>query len=133
MIKKSEKIKKIAERLIANDTDLAEIKEEGVKIVYLLSDIEKTQNRKVVFGDCTKVAERYRWCCPYDFMITIYEPNVVNYGLNAKQKRALVKHELLHVGIDYSGNEPSYYVAPHDIEDFRAVINEYGLEWSVKG
>lgn len=127
MIEKSRRYKRIGDRLVENDEDLAEIKINDVRIAYLASDKEKVQNHKIIFADCRKVAEQYSWACPYDFMITVYEPNCLDF--NRKQLEILIKHELLHIGIDYSGNEPSYYVAPHDIEEFYSILNEYGTEW----
>lgn len=44
--------------------------------------------------------------------------------------RILILHELLHVGIDVDGNEESYRIIPHDIEDFRLVLERYGLDWN---
>lgn len=39
---------------------------------------------------------------------------------------ALIYHELLHIGIDGE----KYSVIPHDLEDFKAVIDRYGAHWS---
>ena len=43
--------------------------------------------------------------------------------------KILILHELMHVGIIKDGNEESYFVRPHDIEDFRDIIVQYGLDW----
>lgn len=128
MIEEKAKYKKTAEKLIKTVKSLEYIKNSAVRIVYLSSDVEKKKNHKVILADCAKVNDRYSWCCPYDFMITIYEPNVV--GLNSKQMEILLQHELRHVGIDTEGNEDSFYVVPHDIEDFREIIDQYGLDWN---
>ena len=42
----------------------------------------------------------------------------------------LIRHELHHVGIEYTDTGPGYYVRPHDIEEFRVIIDECGLDWS---
>lgn len=128
MIKRSNEYKKIGERLLRKLPELAYINNSAVKVVFLSSDEEKKKNYKTILADCAKVTERYTWCCPYDFMITVYEPNVV--GLNAKQMEILIQHELQHIGINSEGNEDKFYIVPHDIEDFRNIIDQYGLDWN---
>ncbi|MCQ2369253.1 MAG: hypothetical protein MJ007_02115 [Paludibacteraceae bacterium] len=127
MIERSTKYKRIAEKVI----QLPEFDDiRDVRIAYLASDEEKKKNYKTVFADCTKVSPRYSWCCKYDFFITVYEPNVLE--LDRKQLEILMIHELHHVGINTDGQEPSYYVVPHDIEEFDSIIERYGLHWEDK-
>ena len=57
-------------------------------------------------------------------MITVFEPNCV--GMTEKQMEILIYHELLHIKIDEDGN---HSVRPHDLEDFRVIIDEYGVDW----
>lgn len=99
-----------------------------VRIVWLESDKEKKKERKTVFAECIKVQEKYEWCCPYDFMIVVYEPNVALFS--EKQIEILLEHELKHVGVSDDGIEASYYVVPHDIEEFREIIDKYGIDWA---
>lgn len=106
------------------------IKDSAVRIAYLSSDEEKKKNYKVILGDCRKVNAQYEWCCKYDFMITLYEPNISQ--LDDEQIEILLYHELQHVGIMNDGNEPKYYVVPHDIEEFWTIINTYGLTWDAE-
>lgn len=129
MINKSKQYENIAKKLIKSLPELEYIKNSNVKIAYLASDLEKKKDRKIVFADCTKVSERYKWCCNYDFFITVYEQNCISF--NEQQFEILINHELHHVGICEEGNEPSYYIVPHDIEEFWDIINKHGLEWSV--
>lgn len=123
----SEKYTEIAYRLIKTIPALQYIKDSAVSIVCLSSNDEKKKNYKIVYADCRKVSSQYSWCCPFDFMITIYEPNIALF--DDKQIEILIYHELQHVGILNDGNEPKYYLVPHDIEEFWTIINEYGLEW----
>ncbi len=118
----------IAQHLIQTLPEFEEIRSSEVKIAYLASNEEKKQNHRIIFADCNLVSKRYKWCCDYDFFIVIYEPNVIEF--NDSQLETLIRHELHHVGIDYSGDEMKYYVAPHDIEEFRQIIDECGLDWS---
>ena len=125
----SDDIKSIAESLIDTDEDLIYIKDSRVSIAYLESDKELKKDGKSVLGQCEKVGSKYKWCCPYDFMITIFVPNIEE--LSPEQLRILVKHELLHVGIiDKEGGEEVYKVKPHDIEDFKIIIEEFGIGWA---
>lgn len=127
MIERSERYKKIGQRLIDTREEFKFIKEMGIRIAFLSSDEEKKSNRKTILADCTKISKRYEWCCKYDFMITVYEPNCLM--LNKKQMEILIEHELHHVGVDFESADLNFYVVPHDIEEFWDVINEHGLHW----
>lgn len=124
----SEKYTEIADRLIDEEPELGYIKDSEVTIIYLSSEHEKKQKGKVVFGQCERVPEKYKWAVPCDFMITVFEPNVERF--TKKQLEILIHHELLHVGIELDGNEERYFVVPHDIEDFRTIIERYGVDWN---
>lgn len=128
MIERSEKYRKIGKRLIRTLPELSEIKEAGIRIAYLSSDKDKKQNKRIIHAECRKVDDFYKdWCCRYDFLIVVYEPNIDYF--TDQQIEILIEHELRHVGIDYSGSEPKYYVIPHDIEEFWSIIDKYGLHW----
>lgn len=118
----------IGAQLIASDPLLEKVRGSRVRIAYLSSDREKTSKRRAVLADCEKVPERYAWTCPYDFVVTVYEPNAER--LTDEQLRILLLHELMHVGIEEDGNDERYYSVPHDVEDFRALLERYGIDWS---
>ena len=99
----------------------------NVKIGFLASTKEKKSKKRAVLGECIKVQDVYRAFMPYDFIIVMYERNMA--GMSDYQKRIVMHHELLHIGMDESDGEPKYEVIPHDIEDFKAIIDEYGLNW----
>lgn len=125
------KYTRIAKKLINELPELDYIRDAGVKVAFLSSDVEKKKDGRLIFADCTKVNKaRYDWCCPFDFFITVYEPNILEF--NEKQINALIEHELLHIGIREDGDEPSFYVVPHDIEEFWMVIERYGMDWQKK-
>lgn len=117
-----------ARKLIDTMPELAYIAQSQVRIVYLTSELEKKKGNRFVMGECEKVPEKYKWRIPYDFMITVFLPNVER--LTREQMKILLFHELLHVGIEVDGNEEKYTVRDHDFEEFRAIINRYGLDWS---
>ena len=114
--------------LITTEPDLQYIRESQATIVFLSSEHEKKESGKIRFAECEKVPEKYKWAIPADFTITVFEPNVERF--TDKQIRILLLHELLHVGIKVDGNEEKYYTVPHDIEDFRVILDRYGLDWS---
>lgn len=129
MQERSQKYKKIGQRLIRTLPELKFIKEMGIRIAYLSSDKDKKQNKRIIHAECRKVDDFYKdWCCRYDFLIVVYEPNIDYF--TGQQIEILIEHELRHVGIDYSGSEPKYYVIPHDVEEFWTIIDKYGLHWS---
>lgn len=116
----------IADEVIRNTPSLNWILEEDISIGYLVSDFPKKSNGKIVFGTCRKIPDRDRWAIPYDFVITVYEPNVD--GWTEEQKRILMHHELLHIGM--GNGQAKYKTVPHDIEEFREIIDKYGIDWS---
>ena len=122
------KLRRIARRLIANEPELADIAASGVRIAFLTSDAERKDSGKLVYGLCERVPDKYKWCVPYDFTITVFEPNVERF--NKKQLEILLLHELMHIGVEQDGFEEKYSIIPHDVEDFRAIIDRYGLDWS---
>lgn len=124
----SEIYKEIGERLIDTLEEFTYIAESDVKIAYLSSEKEKKTAHKRVLGECIKVEANYKWICPYDFMIVIYEPNIA--GFNDYQIETLIRHELHHIGIEYADTGLRYYIVLHDIEEFWNIINECGLDWS---
>ena len=121
----SDEFTEIGLDLIDSEPSLEELKESGLTIIFLASEDEKKKAGKLVFGQCEKVSEKYKWGIPCDFTITIFEPNVENF--TDEQIMILLFHELLHIGFSEKG-EP--YVKPHDLEDFKVIIDRYGTHWS---
>ena len=120
--------KAISDELISNEPELEYIKYSNVNIIYLSSDYAKTKAGGKVLGQCEKIQNKYKWGIPCDFTITVFEPNVV--GFTDEQFKILLFHELLHIGIDLNseGNEV-YSVRPHDLEDFKIIVNKFGTDW----
>ena len=118
----------IGRRLIRTLPEFEELRDADAKIAYLSSQREKSKNHKIIFAECCKVEEKYEWCCKYDFFIVVYEPNVANFSEH--QLETLIRHELHHIGIEYTDTGLKFYVAPHDVEEFWQIIREEGLDWS---
>lgn len=120
----NEDYQKIAQELIDTRPELEDIKNADVTIICLASDQEKKSNGKLIFGQTEKIADKYKWGIPCDFTITIFDPNVAYW--TEEQMKILMLHELLHVGVD--GDR--LYIRPHDLEDFKSIIAEYGVDWA---
>ena len=119
----------VAADLIATEESLAHIANSQATIIYLSSDCKKTSKDTLVFGQCEKIQDKYKWGIPADFTITVFEPNVEEF--TEDQIRILLHHELLHVGIEFKpdGTE-AYSIKDHDLEDFKEIINKYGTDWA---
>ena len=128
---KSTLFEEMAQELINTAPELAYIKNSQVRIIYLVSNQAKKSGSKIVHGECEKIPAKYRWAIPADFSITLFAPN--NEHMNDRQLEILLFHELLHVGIEPADNgEESYSIVPHDLEDFKVVIDKFGTDWCIK-
>lgn len=122
----------IGKELIETEPELEAIRNSEATIIFLSSEHEKTADGKAVLGQCEKIQDKYKWAIPCDFTITLFEPNIED--LTEEQIRIVILHELLHVGIRLnSEGEEEYYVVPHDVEDFRLLIDRYGIDWAKPG
>lgn len=125
----SEKYAELAHEVLWENEELTYIRVSNVTITYLSSTHEKKKAGNLVLGQCEKVADKYKWGIPCDFTITIFEPNVK--GMTDDQLKILLFHELLHVGIEETEDgEESYSVKPHDLEDFKLIIDKFGTDWA---
>ena len=132
MREQSEKYAEIGYRLIRERDEFEELRDAEISLVFLVDDKAKKKNRKTVFGECEKIQKNYQWCCPYDMAIIVYEANIDTYCFDEHQIETLIRHELMHVGIEYKSTGAEYYVIPHDVEDFMAIIRDEGWDWSTK-
>ncbi len=125
----NEEYARIGAELIETEEELIDIKNSQVTLIYLSSDHAKTDKGRTVYGQCEKVADKYKWGIPADFTITLFEPNLQEKS--AEAIRRIILHELLHVGVEFNedGTE-TYSVRPHDLEDFKTLIDRWGTEWS---
>lgn len=126
-----EEYEKIASEVIDSIEELHFIKELEIKVGYVKSYEEKMNKGNAVMADCRKVKEIYQCFIPFDFIITVYEPNVS--FLKDNQMKALLWHELKHIGINEMTLALTYRVVPHDIEDFYSIIDRLGTRWDEPG
>lgn len=114
-----------AEQLIETEPALEYIKNSNVRIAYLESDKENHRKNKIIYGQCEKVQNKNQWAIDYDFTITLYQPNLIHF--DEPQIKILLFHELLHIGIDEE--KGTYSTVPHDLEDFKTIIDKFGTDW----
>ena len=117
----SDEYANIGIQLMHEKPSLSWILDSGLSIGFMSSDKRKTSNGKITCADCAVVPDKYRYFVPYDILVTVYEPNIE--GFTPEQKRMLLHHELLHVA-------PGGKVNPHDVDEFREIIKEYGVDWA---
>lgn len=118
--------------LLLNEPALAYISEADIAVGVVASTVEKKKDggQIVVKADCRKVPAYWQMFTPYDFLVTVYEPNC--QGMTEKQLRILFLHELLHIGVN--PKDPlKTFVRDHDLQDFRFVVDRYGVDWDKLG
>ena len=123
----SERYGELGQKVLESHDDLSWILERGVSIGFLESDKEKKSKGRIVRGECIRPPELYRDLLPYDFLIVIYD-NCIG-DLIEEQLEILMYHELLHIGLDGKGVDAKLTVTPHNLEDFREVVEQYGPDW----
>jgi len=121
----SPELQSLADKVITRMPDLGFIDEwvGRENIAYVLSYEPKVvrAGNKTVYADCCKVKPPFRAFMDYQYVITVYEPHVAY--MSEAQMALLMWHELKHVPI--CGK-----FVPHDVEDFSAIVEGYGIHWS---
>jgi hypothetical protein len=130
---KSEEYEKIGMELIENHPLLEVLKTfidaQRIKLIFLESTKEKKSSHGIIHADCEKIADSKRWAIDADFVITVYKPNVLNFS--KEQMLILILHELMHVGLELTEKgDLKKYIVPHSIQDFRYILEKYGLNWN---
>lgn len=99
-------------------------------IAYLISDKEKNSKGRTVYADVKKVPDMWRAITGLDFVITYYLDAFAE-DVSNEARRVLMKHELMHIifAPDTDGIEGERATRGHDVEDFGAIIEEYGYDW----
>lgn len=124
----NEEYSKIGRELIETEEAQVDILNSRATIIFLSSDKKKMEKGKVVHAECEKISDKYKWGIPADYTITVFEPNC--QGFSDRQMRILLFHELLHVGIEFRDGSEKYTTNPHDLEDFKLIIERFGPRWA---
>ena len=128
-VERSKRFPMIGFHAIKEHPDLTWILGANISIGYLESDRAKKKNGRACLAECIKVSATYKAFVPHDFLIVVYMPNVD--GMTERQLEILMYHELLHVGMTEDGEDVKYIVNPHDVEEFRTIIDRYGIDWAM--
>ncbi len=105
----------------------------GERIVYVFRSEHAKEGGKAVFGKARKIGGLNAYLSMTEdgneddyFVIEIaYD---IWLGMSDGQRVALVDHELSHCIIKYAENgDMSLAIAPHDLEEFNAVVKRHGL------
>lgn len=120
----NESLRQMGEAIIKAMPELNIIRDFDVKIGYVLSYEQKKAKGRTINAECRKVNGSYNAYLPFDFIVTFFEPNI--YHMTENQKKVLMVHELMHIGI----GEKGLRIEPHDIEDFSTIIKKFGLKWN---
>lgn len=120
----SDELRQLGERVIARMPELYVIRDLDVKIGYVMSYKAKKKDGKTIAGECEKVTGSDLAFLPFQFVVTFYEPNISYMTQN--QKQLLMLHELRHIGLGPKGLR----IEPHSTEDFRDILERYGLGWT---
>ena len=122
----SRELRRMAEKIIKKYPEFWFIREWNIKIGYVLN-YRKKDGERTVYGDCRKVPDSLKAYLPYDFVITFYARNTEM--LSQEQLQVVMLHELTHIDL----TEKGLRVKPHDIEDFKKILDEFGTNWSEYG
>lgn len=117
-------LRELGEKIIKKIPELDYIPEFDIRIGYVRSYFPKKDKGRFIYGDCRKVNQTFAAYLPYDFVITLYEPNIAN--LSESQIKILMLHELKHIGIGQKG----FVLNEHEIEDFHSILKQFGIDWN---
>jgi len=80
-----------------------------------------SSNGHPIWGNASKVPERYKTHMPFDFLLEIAKE--IWISLTPEQRIAHIDHLLQHCGVD---EEHNLYIRSHDIEEFNTVLKRHG-------
>lgn len=119
----------IAQRLIKDHHEHLE----GERIEYVFRSEHAKDGGKAVFGKARKIGGLNAYLSmtedgnEEDYFVIEIALDIWG-GMSDRQRVALVDHELSHCVIKHSENgDMSIAIAPHDLEEFNAVVERHGL------
>ena len=125
---RNEETEALVQQVIAETEDFLDIRIAEPRICVLDCTQKKLNEGRMVFADIRAVSEQYKAIVEFDYIITIYTPCAAM--LSDSQFRILLEHELRHINIKNGPKGTIMGTIGHDIEDFYAIIDKYGLNWS---
>ena len=125
---RDEKTEELLQGIIAQVEDFIDIRTMEPRICVLNCDQAKKSEERLVFADIKPVSEQYKALCEFDYILTVYEQNAAL--LSPEQFNILLEHELRHIDIKNTTKGIVFGTVGHDFEDFYAIVDKYGMEWS---
>ena len=120
-------LERLAKKVIKTYGDLKHLDDPQCRIVYQYCDKMKKSGGKIVLADTELVKDKIKAFCLADVLITVYQGSCS--GLDDERMERLMYHELKHVGFEAPDK---YWIIPHDLEDFRDVVDKWGVDWVKK-
>lgn len=114
------------DELVARYPELAFL--DSLEVAVLWKAVGGKAKGRPVLGKCTRPSGLLAYFSRADFVIWIAADHVRErngVGLTEQQVEALLYHELSHIGWDDEADKP--IVVGHDLEEFRKVVERYGL------
>jgi len=116
-----EELNKLANKVIEERLDYLST----INIKFLL--VEPFISKKTV-ARCIRPNNELKHFGKFDYLVEC--SNAVWKVLDEKTKYVVMLHELKHILVIMGENGPEEYkLAPHSINDFVEILNEYGVEW----
>lgn len=91
---------------------------QDVRIGFVFRSEAQVLKGRAVLGKCSNVSDKMKPLLDLDFLIWIAKDEYKK--MDEERRRALIDHELSHIGIDLT-------LQGHDVEEFHAIIERYGL------
>lgn len=76
-------------------------------------------------GQCRLIKGVWEAITDKKVMISLWHENWVKKSTS--EKALLLFHEICHIG--YDDDKAKYTIIKHDVEDFREILREYGVDW----
>lgn len=125
---RNEELERIVWDIVAQEEDFIDIRVTEPRICVLNCDQKKMSEGRLVYADICSVPDKYKALAEFDYIITVYEDNASL--LSDQGIRILLEHELRHINIKCTTKGINFGIIGHDIEDFYAIIDKYGIDWS---
>ena len=119
---KDERLTNLISEVINENSEFSHLRNLNIK--GITHSKKKKSKSKIVYADTEKLNDKHHFLTGIDFIITFYPES---RNLDSVHLKRLIFHELLHVG--YDPEKEKKYIVPHDVEDFKALIDKFGTDW----
>jgi len=111
-------VKRLAERVKEIRSEVSHINVDA--IAFIRVEGKNSPKNKIQPASISKVTGVYVCLVPYEYILRVYDKDWDD--LTEAKQALVIYHELLHMG-------PDGELIPHTVQDFRSIIEEYGLDW----